>query len=150
MAVVLNQGKIGGRLGRKAFLGIQQESGVNHDIPSRSGLRNQGTRCQLKIGCVLDTVDINDRTTLAIHPIRVVVLVVVIQTITPLGDPNHTCDQIMKGKLNIRGSLLTFLGNPLDLLNQEALIRRRNLGTFAFRQVDVVGLDIRIGKPVGE
>lgn len=45
---------------------------------------------------------------------------------------------------------MTFLHNPLHLLNEETLIRSGDLGTLAFRQVDVVCLDVGIRKPIGQ
>lgn len=148
MTLILNHRKLGTGFGGKTFLGVQQQSRINHDIPGSGCLRNQRTRCQLKIGRILDAVDINNRTTLAIDPIGIIVLVVLRKTITPLGNPNDTSDQVMKRKFRIRRTLLPFLSNLLNLFDQEALVRRGNLGTLAFRQVDVVCLNVGIGKPV--
>lgn len=150
MAVVLNESKLGRRLGSKAFLGIQKKSRINYDVARGGGWRNQGTRCQLKIGGIVHAIDINNRSTFAIHPVGVIVLVVVAQSITPLRHPDHTCHQIVKGKFCIRGSLLSFLRHSLNLLDQKALIGCRNLGSFPFCQLDVVGLNLGIGKPVCE
>lgn len=149
MTLILNHRKLGTGFGGKTFLGVQQQSRINHDIPGSGCLRNQRTRCQLKVGSVLRTVDVHDGATLAIDPIGVVVLVVLGKTITPLGNPNNTSDQVVKREFCIGRTLLTLLSDLLNLFDEKALICGRNLGTLAFRQVDVVCLDVRIGKPVG-
>ncbi len=118
VALVLDEGELRRRLGRKALFGIQQKGRINHDVLCRGRLGLKRAGRQLKHGRVVTLLHIiQNGTTFAVHPVRVVVLIILLSAITALGHPNHTCNQIVKGKLSIRWTLLTFLDNPLHLLD---------------------------------
>ncbi len=100
MTLILDEGELRSRLGRKALLGVQQEGGVDYDIFGRHRLCRKGPRCQLKHGRRLVSI-IQHRPTFAVHPVRVVVLVILLGAITALGHPNHACNQIVERKLGV-------------------------------------------------
>lgn len=150
MALVLNERELGRRLGRKAFLGIQQKGGINHDVFGRHRGRSQSSGRKLKHWRIVRASLVNNGSPLAVHPIGVVVVVILLNTITALRDPDNASHQVVKRKFCVRRTLLAFPGNPLNLLDQKTLVGTRNLGSLALRQIDVVGLNLRVRKPVGQ